>query len=444
MHKQPPPGPHAAAVAAAVVATAQSGGALWLAPWLTLSLALLAGPAAALALLLAGAAPAQALLLGITTGWWALSAIPALPIHFAPLLALLVLAMFSIAPMASLMRGFGLDAFWWILGSWMLALAAWESGLVGALFAPRAGLAGAACRLLAGLTGLPATRAAALLQPFARRDGRAGFAAFHVGRLIGLPAHALNLFALALLPLTSIERYTPFNWLLMTLPTGAALALLSTWLAAPAPPRPLAVSTLTVSALAPARLTPPQWLAALALLLAWLGAALGTLHGLPSGMCFLYLGLMTIAAGLLPLEKFWRGIDWLLLLALGLGIGLARIVAGALIPTLGAFFENAHGAPHPLALALALLGLSALGFRYLGLVRCALIALPLALALGSALGREPAGWLLMVSTTLHWLDICAAAPQATLAKPIILRGVRLAGLALVAATAALWYWQGAL
>lgn len=437
MHKQFSPGPQRPAA----VASAPSGGA----PWLALSLALLAGPAAALALLLAGAAPQQALLLGIAGGWWALWAIPSLPIHFAPLLALLVLAMFSIAPMAGLMRGFGMDAFWWILGSWMLALAAWETGLVGALFAPRAGPAGAACRLLAGLTGLPATRAAALLQPFARRAGRAGFAAFHLGRLIGLPGHALNLFALALLPLTSIERYTPLNWLAMTLPTGAALALLSTWLAAPAPPlAPGAAFAPAASALKTPRLTPQQWLAALALLLAWLGAALGTLHGLPSGMCFLYLGLMTIAAGLLPLEKFWRGIDWLLLLALGIGIGLARIVAAALIPTLGAFFDNAHGAPHPLALALALLGLSALGFRYLGLVRCALIALPLALALGAALGREPAGWLLMVLTTLHWLDICAAAPAAIPARPARLRGVRLAGLALIGATAALWYWQGAL
>lgn len=408
-----------------------------------LVLALLTGPAIALTLFSTGASLHLALLLGITGGWWALWMIPSLPIHFAPLLALLVLAMFSIEPTSSLMLGFGMDAFWWILGSWVLALAAWETGLIGVLFVPSKGPLSFLCRLLAGLAGLPGTRASRLLMPFAQRDTRAGYAGFHMGRMIGLPSHALNLFALALLPVASTEWYTLMNWLSMTLPTAVALTWLSMLLPSTAPVSESVHSLpsrddlhLTSQLYAPVRVTLAQWLAALAISLAWLGAGLSTAHGLPSGMWFLYLGLMTIAAGLLPLDKFWRNIDWLLLLAFGIGIGLVKTVTGALAPLFLGFIEDTNGALHPLILAIGFIGLTTLGFRCFGLMRCALILLPLALALASALAGEPAGWLLMVLITLHWLDICNATPTG---KPIVRHAVRLAGLGLIGITAAVWY-----
>src|SRR6478672_11538315 len=82
-----------------------------------LLLALLAGPSFVLGLYAAGVSLHAALLLGITGGWWALWTIRSLPLHFPPLLALLVLAMFSIKPIPVLMSGFGADALWWMLGS---------------------------------------------------------------------------------------------------------------------------------------------------------------------------------------------------------------------------------------------------------------------------------------------------------------------------------------
>lgn len=416
---------------------------------LALVLALLAGPVVALAVLGTGGSLHLALVLGLTGGWWALWAIPSLPVHFAPLLTLLVSAMFSIEPASKLMLGFGMDAFWWILGSWMLGLAAWETGLIGTLFAPRRGLLSFFCRLLAGLAGLPGTRAYGLLLPFAQQESRAGHAGFHVGKIIGLPGHALNLFALALLPLPSIEQYTLVNWLAMTLPTATLLALLSACLWQPAPLSPQAHGLPpTMPLRARVRLTSGQGLAILAIFLAWLGAAMGTWHGLPSGMWFLYLGLMTVAAGLLPLERFWRDIDWLLLLSLGIGMGLAQTVAATLTPLLIEFFDGEHGAGsagmmgisgpwRPLVVAFVLMGLTALGFRYLGLVRTALIVLPVALALASALAGEPAGWLLIVLMTLHWLDICAETPGSR--PPLVRAAVRLTGLGVIGLTAAVWF-----
>lgn len=410
---------------------------------LALVLALLAGPTVAIVLFGTGSSKHLALLLGLTGGWWALWAIPSLPIHFAPLLALLVSAMFAIEPTANVMQGFGMDAFWWILGSWMLALAAWETGLIGALFAPRRGALSFFLRLLAGLVGLPGTRVAGLLRPFAQKDSRAGYVGFQVGRIIGLPSHTLNLFALALLPLSSIERYTLFNWFAMTMPTAAVLALLTACQWQPhtipsshaerTPARPFSM---------PLGISLGQCLAGLAIFLAWVGAGTGTLHGLPSGMWFLYLGLMTVAVGLLPLEKFWCDIDWLLLLSLGVGMGLAKIVTATLPPLLVVLFDGiSHqigisGEPRVLVVALMLLGLTTMGFRYLGLMRCALVALPLTLALATAMDGDPAGWLMMVLMTLHWLDICVDAPAG---KPLIRHAVRLAGFCVIGITVVCWY-----
>jgi hypothetical protein len=114
-------------------------------------------------------------------------------------------------------------------------------------------------------------------------------------------------------------------------------------------------------------------------------------------------------------------------------IGLAKIAAA----TSTLIFIDSSIAPrvwHPLVLAFVLIGLTVVGLRYVRLVLCALIVLPLALA--SALAGEPAGWLLMVLITLHWLDICAAAPAEKLA---VRHAVRLAGLGLIGLTAVVWY-----
>lgn len=404
----------------------------------TLLLALLAGPCVALAVFMTGGGQHAALLLGVIGGWWALWTIRSLPVHFAPLLALLVLSLFSIEPSARLMSGFGMDAFWWMLGSWMLALAAWETGLIGVLFAARKGFPVFPCRLLAGLAGLHGTRAALWLGPFAQRDAGLAHFGFQLGRMVGLPSHALNLFAFALLPIASVERYSLPHWAGITLPLAAALALLSALTRAPGERDSGATNN---AAALPLRMGQAQWLAGLALLLAWAGAASSAAHGLPSGVWFLYLGLMAVAARLLPLDRFWRGIDWPLLLTLGVGIGLAKTVAGALAPLLIRLLATVEGASHPLLLALALIGLSTLAFRCVGYLRSALIVLALALALASALAAEPLGWMLVVLTTLHWLDICAS-PAA--ANRFARGAVGLAGLLLIGCAAAAWHRLGVL
>jgi len=162
-------------------------------------------------------------------------------------------------------------------------------------------------------------------------------------------------------------------------------------------------------------------------------------------MWTLYLGLMTVAAGLLPVEKFWRGIDWLLLLALGVAAGLARVLAGMLAPILAGYLDSAEGTAaalliiHPLPAAFALIMLTAIGCRFLGAIRCAVIVLPVALALGTAFAGEPAGWLLTVLITLHWHDTCAEAPTGARENPLARQAVRLAGLVLIGVAAAAWY-----
>lgn len=401
---------------------------------ISVALTLMVGPLVTLGVFAAGGPARLAYLLGVIGGWWALWAIRWLPIHLAPLLALLVLSLFSLEPASALMSGFGTDGVWWILGSWMLALAAWETGLIGVLLLPQRGPLALVNRLLAGLAGLYGTRAALFLKPFAARESRASHVCFALGRMVGLPSHALNLFALALLPIASIERYSLINWLVVTLPLAAGLALLS---ALQKPVSPASASS-QVELSTAVRITPLQGLAAVALLVAWGGAASGSWHGLPAGIWFLYLGLMAVAAGLLSIKKFWRDLDWPLWLTLGVGIGLGKTVAKVLAPILTDMVTDR--AP-PWMMALALIVVCALACRQLGILRSALIMLPLVLALAPAYTREPAGWMLLALMTHHWLDMCEVPVGRT---RLAAAGVCVAGLALISVTAVVWLRLGVL
>jgi hypothetical protein len=403
-------------------------------------LALMAGPFVTVIILAGGGSARTAHLLGVIGGWWALWTIRELPVHFAPLLALLVMSLFSLEPASALMVGFGMEGFWWILGSWMLALAAWETGLVGVLMAPQRGARILFCRLLAGLAGLYGTRAALLLKSLVPLEPRAAHICFTLGRMVGLPSHVLNLFALTLLPMASIERYSLVNWVAAILPLAAALAFLSAMQNSP-----MVVEVEDVFECSPSVcVTPLQSLAAIALLVAWAGAASGTLHGLPPGIWFLYLGLMTIAAGLLSVAKFWRDINWPLWLALGAGIGLAKIVASVLTPIFTEIIAGSVGAPQPLMVAFALIGVSALVCRQLGILRSALIMLPVALALAAASGGDPAGWMLLVLMTHHWLDIFGMNGMPAGRDRWAAAAICLAGLALIGVAAVIWFHFGVL
>lgn len=416
---------------------------------------LLAGPLLLLALLGSGASMRVAALASVTGGCCALWTLRSLPVHFAPLLALLIYQLFLVESGTGLMSGLGLDVFWWMLGSMMLALAAWETGLIGALMSPQdqattqsTAQAPAtkratefAGRLLAGLAGLYGTRAAPLLAQLGQRDRRIGRFAYHLGRLVGLPSHVLNLFMVGLLAPVIAEHFSLLNWAAMMLVPAVALAGLS-----------VCASSIDDGA-APAavtadnqprriRLTLPQWLSGLALLLAWLGAAFSNWHGLPPGVLFLYLGLMVVAAGLLPVEKFTGGIDWSLLLAFGIWIGLTQTIARELRAPLANLIGAAGDSLHPIALAAMLLALVCLTYRYAGLLRGGLILLPLASMVASAnmnQGQGVAGWMLIVLLTLHWLDISGAQPART-------RGLRIAvaitGLGVIALTGAVWHRLG--
>lgn len=401
----------------------------------------LAGPLLLLALLGSGASMRVAALAGVTGGCCALWTLRSLPVHFAPLLALLIYQLFLVESGTGLMSGLGMDVFWWMLGSLMLALAAWETGLIGVLMLPQTPALAFASRLVAGLAGLYGTRAAPLFAPFVQRDRRIGQFAYHLGRLVGLPSHVLNLFMLGLLSPVMAEHFSLLNWAAMMLVPGAALAGLSACASGIDGEDAAAPAAVTV-ANPPHRicLSVPQSLSGLALLLAWLGAASSSWHGLPPGVWCLYLGLMVVAARLLPVEKLSRDIDWSLLLAFGIWIGLTQTIARELRSPLAVIIGASGHSLHPMVLAAMLLALVCLTYRYVGLLRGGLILLPLASILAST-QAQGAGWMLIVLLTLHWLDISSAQPPRT-------RGLRnkvgIAGLAVIVLTGAVWHRLGIL
>lgn len=400
---------------------------------------LLAGPLLLLALLASGASLKLAILAGVTGGCCVLWTVRSLPVHFAPLLALLIYNLFLLEPGQRLMQGLSMDVFWWMLGSLMLALAAWETGLIGVLMLPRSPTMAFLSRLLAGLTGLYGTRAAALLAPFAKRDRRTGRFAYHIGRLVCLPSHIMNFYMLGLLSPVVADRLSLMNWAAMMLVPGVVLAGLASCVpgahgsAGAAPPvegQPRQI-----------RLSASQWLAGVALLLGWLGAGLSHWHGLAPGVWCLYLGLMVVAAGLLPVKKISEDIDWPLLLAIGTCIGLSQTFTQQLRGPLAALIGAGGHPPHPLVLAAILLALAGGAYRYAGLLRGGLIVLPLAGMLASTQAHGAAGWMLIVLLTLHWLDISSAAP----ARGRRLRNtVGVAGLGVIALTGAVWFRLGIL
>src|SRR5450830_378942 len=100
-----------------------------------------------------------------------------------------------------------------------------------AVLVPWPGAWARACR------GWPAP-ARPLLAPFAARDGRWGQGGALLARLVLLPGHILNLFALALLALHIGAQFTLLDWAALAILPGTALAVLAALASAGASGRP--------------------------------------------------------------------------------------------------------------------------------------------------------------------------------------------------------------
>ncbi|CAN5477596.1 hypothetical protein BH11PSE11_BH11PSE11_21400 [soil metagenome] len=419
---------------------------------------LLVGPLILLALLGAGLAMRPAMLASVTGGCCALWMLRSLPVHFAPLLALLLHQLFLVESGAGLMSGLGLDVFWWMLGSLMLALAAWETGLIALLISsgfpgtPDSTARRSAVQfighLLAGFVASSGTRAASNLSALQQRESRACRFADHLGRMVGLPSHVLNLFLVGLLAPMLVEQLSVLAWAAMMLVPAVVLAALAA--CAPLKQIEAAGTPSRVNDVLPRRqcqLSTPQLLSGLALMLAWLGAAFSSRHGLPPGVLCLYLGLMVVAAGLLPVEKLAGGIDWGLLLACGIWIGLTRTVGEELRAPLAQMIGNSTAWLHPIVAVAALIALVCLIYRYAGLLRSGLILLPMVKFLimvaapQSSQMQTAAGSMMIVLLTLHWLDISSVQASRTRAVRIAVTAV---GFVVIAATGAVWHRLGLL
>lgn len=319
----------------------------------------------------------MALLLGL----WMRRAQPPL---FAPLLVLLVMGLFGLAPVAELLSGAASDAVLWALGVLALSVAARDSGLLGWLVAravrslqhPRPLLRlPAVCWLVPAFALLPSpgqARAWARIfeelpagTPQARRD--IASAAQLCARLAWLPAHPANLLALALLPASGLDRFAPLHWLAHTWPLALltlAYAVCMQWLA----PR---------SATAPSTMPPPASAADRAALRGMAGIALAAVglvllqpfHGFAPGLMTLPSLAALFALQVLTPRNLQTGVDWPLFVSLMVLPGLVASFASALPQAL----PWGEGAAVPLAL---LLGLRLLAPAHVTIVCALVLALP--------------------------------------------------------------------
>lgn len=299
------------------------------------------------------ASPMQAapwLVLALLAGLWL---VPSTPLLFPPLLALVLLCLFDVAPPERLIGAGSGNAALWLLGSLMLSLAARDCGLLGALVARAAGPRSSETRsdaaravpavlwLAAALTLLPSPEQAARWSASfcaasalpRRASAEVLRAARMLARLAWLPAHPANLVAIGLLPGGGLDRFIATHWLSQTWPLlllAAVHGIAAQWW--PGRGAPACANA------AGSREPPPPDLQELFALRSVAGiflcmvmmTALQPYHGLAPGLLALFGLVVLFALQLVPSGRFHVSIDWTILVAVGLLPGLVMTLAADL------------------------------------------------------------------------------------------------------------------
>ena len=280
-----------------------------------------------------GLAPRQVgiwLSMALLVGLWM---VPSLPPLFAVLLALLVMSLFDLAPIATLLSGAVSDAALWWLGAFALSVAARQSGLTGVLLAralhgfqvPRAqhGLRMPAVWWLTMVFALLPSPAEArrwaysfCLAPWCadRQAPRDVVSAAQLGAALAwLPAQPANLLVLALLPAGGLDRFAPAYWLQHTWPLlvlALAYASWVQWRVQPAAGFAHPVSQALPGAQAlPEERFAVQCVVGIAAVMALL-VALQPLHGLAPGLVSLLAMVVLFATKVLTPQSYHWGVDW--------------------------------------------------------------------------------------------------------------------------------------
>lgn len=292
--------------------------------------------------------------MALLVGLWM---VPSLPPLFAVLLALLVMSLFDLAPIAVLLSGTVSDAALWWLGAFSLSVAARQSGLTGALMAralhslqaphtPRWRRAPAVWWLAMVFALLPSSAQARrwvysfCLVPSStpRQVPRDVVSAAQLGAALAwLPAQPANLLVLALLPAGGVDRFVPAYWLQHTWPLLAlALAYASCvqWCARPAlgGVTPLPQVVLGSRELSEDRFA-VQCVVGIAAVMV-LMVALQPLHGFSPGLVSLLAMVVLFATKVLTPQSYHWGVDWPLFVCATVLPGLIASFAAA-IPAWG-------------------------------------------------------------------------------------------------------------
>ena len=278
----------------------------------------------------------------LLTGMWVL---PATPLVFPVLLAVLVLCLFDVVAPTQLLAGAAGDALLWLLGAFALSVAASDSGLLGTLVARATRSLRTATRARPGLPAVLWLGAAFALLPSPVQAQRWALAFCAVptllpaarcdiaraarlwSRLAWLPAHPVSLIALGLLPSGGLDRFVPMHWLLHTWPLwvlALAHGMLVQWGASPvtAPEMPRVALLPVAHEDAPAQRSVLGVVAA-----SVLAIGLQPFHGLAPGMVAVFALVLLFALQVLPPGRFHHDVDWALFLCVALLPGLITVLA---------------------------------------------------------------------------------------------------------------------